>query len=297
MRDWRKILDFKKVLVLDGAWGTEMIKRGLLPGECPELWNVSHPDRVRAIAASYVDAGSDIILTNTFGASSIKLRRAGAEKQAGEINKRGVELSREVSGRSLVFASIGPTGEFMSPVGTITEKELISSFAEQVRAFAEAGADGVVVETMTDLGEATCAVKAVRENSALPVAVSMTFDKGRGGFATIMGVPPEKAATELEKIGVDITGSNCGGGARSLLEVAGIMKGFTNLPLWIKPNAGMPVLEGGKTVYRETPEEMAGFAHGLLEIGVSFIGGCCGTTPAHIAEIKGKIFHKPMLSP
>ncbi len=259
-----------------------MIKHGLLPGECPELWNISHPDRVRAIAASYVDAGSDIILTNTFGASPIKLRRAGAEKQAGEINKRGVELSREASGESLVFASIGPTGEFMSPVGTVAEKELISSFAGQVRAFVEAGADGVVIETMTDLGEVTCAVKAARDNSSLPISVSMTFDKGRGGFATIMGITPERAATELEKMGVDIIGSNCGGGARSLLEVAGIMKGFTGLPLWIKPNAGLPVLEGGKTVYRQSPEEMAGFAPQFLEIGVSFIGGCCGTTPAHI---------------
>ena len=285
MRDFKAKLHCQEVLVADGAWGTEMIKKGLTPGECPELWNLSRPDDVQAIAKAYKEAGADIILTNTFGANRFKLRKARAEDKLAEINRRGVELSRELCNESLVFASMGPTGEFMKPLGTVTEDEMTSCFREQVNAFREGGADGVIIETMTDLNEVKCAIRAVKENSELSIAVSMTFEKGPKGFATIMGVTPEEAAMELEKEGVDVLGSNCGSGIENLMEIARIMSAATTLPLWIKPNAGAPQLEDGKTVYRESPEEMSSFVPQLIKGGTRVIGGCCGTTPEHIRLI------------
>jgi len=294
MKDWKSILCSRGLLVLDGAWGTEMIKRGLILGECPELWNLNRPHDVRAIAASYREAGADIILTNTFGGNPFKLKKANALSKIRQINRRGVELSKEVSGDSLVFASIGPTGEFMEPLGIITEKQMITCFAEQVIAFVEGGADGVIIETMTDLNEAKCAIKAVRENSNLPVAVSMTFSKGRMGFATVMGTGPQQAAIELESSGVDIVGSNCGFGIEDMVGIARIMRSTTSLPLWIKPNAGIPKLKNGKTVYPESPEQMARFVPELIKAGTTIIGGCCGTTPRHIQLIAKKCHIYPV---
>jgi len=290
-RDWKRRLSFKGALVLDGAWGTEMVKRGLSPGECAELWNLSRPEDIRAIARGYREAGADIILTNTFGGNSFKLKKAGvsSKPEMKEINKRGVELSREVAEDCLVFASIGPTGEFLAPLGTISEDEIILSFSEQVEAFVEGGADGVVIETMIDINEAMCALRAVKENSRLPVAVTMTFNRGEKGYATVMGVTPERAVAELEKAGADIVGANCGFGIRDMVEIARIMRPHTRLPLWTKPNAGVPRLERGKTVYPESPEEMVKFVFNLVEAGVSMIGGCCGTTPEHIRLVAKEI--------
>jgi len=288
-KDWKERLLSKKILVLDGAWGTEMIKRGLKPGECPELWNLNRPDDVRVIARAYKEAGADIILTNTFGGSRFKLKRSGISSNIKQINKRGVQLSREVCGDSLVFASIGPTGEFLKPLGTVSKEEMVLCFSEQVEAFVEGGADGVIIETMIDLNETKCALKAAKENSNLPVAVSMTFDKGERGYATVMGITPEKAAKELEKAGADIVGSNCGIGTKDIVEIARIIRPVTTLPLWIKPNAGVPQLVKGKTIYPETPEEMAKFTPDLIKIGVNMIGGCCGTTAEHIRLIAKEV--------
>ena len=285
MKDFKSRLHSQGILITDGAWGTEMIKKGLAPGECPELWNLNRPDDVRAIAKAYKEAGADIILTNTFGGNRFKLKKAGVDDRVAGINRVGVELSREVCGDSLVFASMGPTGEFILPLGTVTEDEMISCFAEQVKAFVEGGADGVIIETMTDLNEVKCAITAVRENSRLTIAVSMTFEKGPRGFATIMGVTPEQAACELEREGVDILGSNCGSGIEDMVEIARIMHGVTTIPLWTKPNAGSPQLEDGKTVYKESPEEMSRFVPELIDAGAKVIGGCCGTTPEHIRLI------------
>lgn len=290
MRDWKERLLSRGILVLDGAWGTEMMKRGLLPGECPELWNLNRPDDVRAIARSYREAGADIILTNTFGGNYFKLRKNGVSlEEVKKINKRGVELSREMAGDCLVFASIGPTGEFLKPLGKITEDEMVTCFKQQVDAFVEGGADGVIIETMSDLNEAKCALRAVRESSNLPVAVSMTFNKGEKGYATVMGITPDRAAKELEKTGADIVGANCSFGIENMVEVAGIIRPVTHLPLWIKPNAGIPQLREGKTIYPETPEQMVKFVPDLIKEGVSMIGGCCGTTPDHIRLIASKV--------
>jgi len=288
--NWRQMLDHWGILLADGAWGTEIGKRGLAVGECPERWNLEHPDQIKQIASSYLEAGAQIVLTNTFGANRLKLRRFGLADRVEEINRVGVELSREaVNGAALVFASIGPTGEFMKPLGTVTETEMIEAFAQQVRAFVAAGADGVVVETMMDLAEARCALRAVRDSSDLPAAVCMTFSRGPAGYATIMGITPQQAATELEKAGADLVGANCGTGIEDMIEVIRLMRPVITKPLWAKPNAGVPELVDGKTVFRQTPEEMANHLPALTEAGARVVGGCCGTTPEHIRTMAEKI--------
>ena len=283
MAFWKTWLEKKRVWVADGGWGTELQKRGLPPGEPPEAWNISRPEDVRAVALSYVEAGAEIILTNTFGGSPLKLAKVNLKGQVMEINRKGAEISKQAAGdRALVFASIGPSGEFMAPLGTFSEEEMINGFVEQARALAEGGADGIVVETMMDLAEAKAALLAARQITSLPVAVTMTFNKGPKGFATMMGTRPEQAAAELEKSGADIIGANCGAGIDQMIELMKLLRSATALPLWCKPNAGLPELIDGKTVYRETPERMASKLKALVQAGANIIGGCCGTTPAHI---------------
>jgi len=283
MTIWKEWLEKKKVLIADGGWGTELFKRGLNPGEVPEGWNIDRPEDVRAVAASYVMAGADIILTNTFGGSPLKLAKMGFGSRTAEINRLGAKISKEAAaGRALVFGSMGPTGEFMQPLGTATESEMVKGFAEQAKALAEGGVDGIVIETMTDLAEARAALRATRETVSLPVVVSMTFDKRRMGYATIMGVRPDQAASELERAGADIVGANCGAGIDHMIEVTQLMRQATSLPIWCKPNAGLPELIDGNIVYRETPVQMASKLPLLLEAGATIVGGCCGTTPVHI---------------
>jgi 5-methyltetrahydrofolate--homocysteine methyltransferase len=280
---WKSRLEKEKILIADGGWGTELQKRGLPPGEVPEAWNLSRPEDVLAVARSYVEAGADIILTNTFGGSPLKLAKVDLGDKLVEINRRGAEISKQAAGdRALVFASIGPSGEFMAPLGTISEADMVKGFAEQAQALAEGGADGIVVETMMDLAEAKAAVRATKESTSLPVAVTLTFNKGPKGYATMMGIRPEQAAAELESAGTDIVGANCGAGIDIMIELMRLMRSATSLPIWCKPNAGLPELIDGKTVYRETPEMMASKLKALVQAGASIVGGCCGTTPAHI---------------
>ena len=249
----------------------------------PEALNIDRLEIVLAVAASYAEAGADIILTNTFGGNSIKLAKARLEKQMTEINRFGAEISKKAVGeRGLVFGSMGPTGEFMVPLGALTETEMRKCFAEQAKALEAGGVDGIVIETMTDLKEARAALQGVKENLSLPVAVTMTFDKRRTGFATIMGIRPHQAAAELEGAGADMVGANCGAGIDDIVQVIRLMRPATSLPIWCKPNAGLPELIDGKTVYRETAQQMASQLRILIEAGASIIGGCCGTTPAHI---------------
>jgi len=307
-------LEEKGVLISDGAWGTELSKQGLGVGEAPEGWNLEHPELVLAVAEAYVNAdpdiiltntlggsrlklekagvvakGSDIILTNSFGGSRYKLQKTGLGDVMAQVNRTAAELSRQAAGdRVLVFASVGPTGEFMAPLGTITEEQMTACFAEQITALAEGGADAILVETQTDLGEAKAALKAARESTDLDVVVSMTFAKGPKGYATMMGVTPAQAAQELSEAGADIVGSNCGGGMEQIIDVITQMRPATNLPLWAKPNAGLPELIAGQTVFRETPEQMASHFGELVDAGASIIGGCCGTTPEHVAMFVAK---------
>jgi 5-methyltetrahydrofolate--homocysteine methyltransferase len=283
MRDWKDRLAEREILVADGAWGTELAKLGLPVGEAPEAWNTRHPEKVRSIAAAYVAAGADLVLTNTFGGSRLKLARSGLADQVEELNRRGAELSREAAGeRALVFASVGPTGEFLEPLGTTSEAEAVECFAEQVEALRVGGADGIVIETMADLNEAKAALKALRETCDLPAVACMTFEQGRRGYATIMGVRPEQAAEELQTAGADVVGANCGAGIEEVIGVIGLMGTVADLPLWAKPNAGRPELVEGRTVFRETPEQMADRLAELVEAGARIVGGCCGTTPDHI---------------
>ena len=289
MDTWRQRLESKSVLVSDGAWGTELARRGL-SGDAPELWNAARPDDVFAIAASYVEAGSDIILTNTFGGSPFKLAKAGLGERVAELNRLGAEISRRAAGeRVFVFASIGSTGEFMAPLGTVSDTEMTAAFAKQVTAIAQGGADGFVIESMYDLNEAKAALRAVRDNTDLPAVCSMTFDKGAAGYATMMGVRPEQAAEELTTAGADAVGANCGTGIVDAIEIAKAMRPATALPLWFKPNAGMPEIIDGKTVYKETPESMAERVAALVAAGAAIVGGCCGSTPDHVRALVRKI--------
>ena len=287
MTVWRNLLEKRKILIADGGWGTELFKHGLRPGDAPEAWNVDHPDGVRAVAISYVKAGADIILTNTFGGNSLKLTKMGLGLKTAEINRLGAEISKEAAADegALVFGSMGPTGELMKPLGTATETEMMKCFLEQARALVAGGVDGIVIETMTDLAEARVALRAARESTSLPVVLSMTYDKKQSGYATMMGVRPEQAVRELERAGADIVGANCGAGIDDMIEVARLMRLATSLPIWCKPNAGLPEFVNGNTIYHETPERMASQLQAIVEAGASIVGGCCGTTPAHIRAL------------
>ncbi|MDE2126784.1 MAG: homocysteine S-methyltransferase family protein [Armatimonadetes bacterium] len=280
---WDELMAAVPVLT-DGAWGTQMQARGLPIGASPEAWNVSKPDAVFAVAQAYVDAGSRVILTNTFGANSIALRRHGLQDRAAEIAFTGAALSRQAAnGRAHVFASIGPTGLVLAMEEEPPEV-IKASFVQQARNLADGGADALVIETMSELAEARLAVAAANE-TGLPVVVSMTYGAGRAGDRTPMGVTPEEAAAELEAAGADAIGANCGDGAEQLIAVTTRLRAATRLPLWIKPNAGLPVLENGRAVYRTSPDDFAAHCCRLVDAGAGFIGGCCGTAPAFIAAL------------
>lgn len=273
--------DKNKILISDGAWGTELFKAGLNPSDVPEKLNIDNPEIVEKVAKSYINAGSDIIITNTFSSNKIKLKKADLLDKIFEINYKGALISKN-AGSVLAFGSIGPSGEFMEPMGSITEAEMIDCFSSQVKAFSEANIDAVVIETMSDLNEIKAAIKAVKEYSELPVIVSITYSKTQTGYATMMGLTPEKAVLELQSIGIDAIGSNCGGGINDFIEITREYRNSSDLPIWIKPNAGLPKLKEGKTVYEDTPEFMASKFSELIKAGANIIGGCCGTTPAHI---------------
>ena len=271
-------------VITDGAWGTQMQRMGLQPGKCPDAWNLTNPDKVQQIAASYVEAGSQVILTNTFGANRFVLARHTAVERLAEINRAGVEISRRAaSGRAAVFASMGPSG-VMLVLGSVTAEQLQQAFLEQAQAIAGAGADGIVIETMSDLQEAALAVTAARQ-TGLPVVACMSFDSGPGKDRTMMGVTPEQAAERLAEAGADVIGANCGQGIEGYVNICRRLRSATQLPIWIKPNAGLPELVDGVTVYRQTPEQFAAHVPDLLAAGASFVGGCCGTTPQFIRAI------------
>jgi len=275
-------------VVTDGAWGTQMQQRGLPVGACPDEWNLLQPDKVEQVARAYVDAGSQVILTNTFGANRFVLTRHDLAARVVEINRAGVEISRRAAGdRAKVFASIGPSGVMLMMGGTGAE-ELQAAFADQARAMAEAGADGIVIETMSDPAEARLAVAAARE-TGLPVVACMTFDSGANRDRTMMGTTPEQAAEQLTEAGADVIGSNCGQEVAGFVEICRRLKAATDRPIWIKANAGLPEVVEGETVYTQAPEEFAEFVPQLVEAGAAFIGGCCGTSPDFVRAIREKL--------
>jgi methionine synthase I (cobalamin-dependent) len=271
-------------VITDGAWGTELQARGLALGEFPDAWNLLHPERVAAVAEAYVESGSRVILTNTFGANRLRLAGHGLAERAAEINRQGVEISRRAAeGRALVFASMGPTGKLLI-TGETSEVELKEAYDEQATALAEAGANALVVETMADLGEARIAV-ASAHGTGLPVVACMVFDSGKEKDRTSMGTTVEQAAQALAAAGADVIGANCGQGIAGFVRICKRLHEASSLPVWIKANAGLPELVNGRTVYRTTPEAFAGFLPDLISAGASFVGGCCGTTPFFIRAL------------
>ena len=274
----------KGPVLTDGAWGTELQKRGLAPGQPPEAWNLTHPDEVLAVGRAYVEAGSRILLTNTFGANRIRLAEAGLADQVQILNRRGVELSRQAAGAGVaVFASIGPTGKLLV-AGEVTPEQVRSAFEEQAAALAEAGADGLVVETMTNLEEARLALSAAK-STGLPVVVCMVFDSGRARDRTLMGETPETVARALEAAGADVLGANCGQGIEGFVDLCRRFRAVTSLPLWMKPNAGLPEWVDGRPCYTTAPEAFATHALELRAAGADFLGGCCGTNPEFIRAL------------
>ncbi len=275
-------------VVTDGAWGTELQARGLAIGECPDVWNLSHPELVEEVARAYVEAGSRVILTNTFRANSIALEAAGHAGRMAEINRAGVEISkRAADGRACVFASIGPTGKMLLS-GEVTAAQLRDAFTGQAQALAEAGADALLLETFADLEEANESIAAAR-SCGLPVVATMVFDSGRNKDRTLMGATPERAAAVLADAGADVIGANCGCGIAGYVEICRRLAAATRLPIWIKANAGMPELVNGAPVYRMKAQEFAEYVPALIEAGANFIGGCCGTGPDFIRAIRGRI--------
>jgi 5-methyltetrahydrofolate--homocysteine methyltransferase len=279
-----------KALVSDGAWGTFLQSKGLQPGECPELWNLDHFNEIADIAKSYIEAGSDMVETNSFGANRFKLEYFGLEDRVYEINKAAAEASRSAAGKDiLVLGSIGPTGKFLI-TGEVTEEELYDAFLIQAKGLCYGGADAIIVETMTDLDEATIAVRAAK-TTGLDVVCTMTFDAlPDGTYRSMMGVAPSEMVEPLLEAGAYVLGSNCGNGSTGMIEIVReIRETNPTVPILIHANAGLPIYENGKTTFPETPEFMSAQVEDLLEAGAIIIGGCCGTSPEHIRAIKNKI--------
>jgi 5-methyltetrahydrofolate--homocysteine methyltransferase len=294
MGELLKTLKEKRLLVADGAWGTLLQAHGLRAGSCPEIWNVEEPDKVRSVAAAYSEAGSDLVLTNTFGGSTLALKRHGLADRTEELNAAGARLSLEGAPGKLVAASVGPTGEFLPPMGVITEAEMRAAFAAQIRAVLKAGVRILCIETMSAVQEAVCAVLAAREVSAelsVPVEVmaTMTFTQTPKGYRTFMGVDCRIAVEKLTEAGADVLGSNCGNGIEQMVPIALEFRRDSDKPILIQANAGLPQIEKGVTVFRQSPEHMARWVPGLVEAGASIVGGCCGTTPEHIRQIRSQI--------
>ncbi len=280
-----------RTLVSDGAWGTFLHQKGLKADECPESWNLSRPEEVLEIARSYVEAGADIILTNSFGGSPRKLQGYGLQDQAYELNKAAAEISRKAAGdRVLVLGSIGPTG-IMVMMGEVPPQEIFRGFMEQARGLADGGVDGIVVETMTDPEEARLAIEAVKKVCDLDVACTFTFSKNQdGAYRTMMGTGIGDYLEMALSAGADVIGANCGNGTAGMIEIVReIRKLNRDIPVLVHANAGLPRYQDGTTVFPESPGEMAPQMKDLVAAGANLVGGCCGTTPEHIRQIVAEL--------
>ncbi|MBD3189832.1 MAG: hypothetical protein GF308_04275 [Candidatus Heimdallarchaeota archaeon] len=276
----------ERLVLLDGAMGSLLLSAGLSGGEPPERWNVTHPGKILEIHKAYFSAGSDIVLTNTFGGTRAKLSRKNDENNLEKYNTRAVEIARSVCPqKAYVAGDIGPTGDFLPPVGNATVEKFQANFQEQARILSNAGVDLFFIETMSDIREAEAAIKAAKGVSNLPLFVSMTYQKTKRGFFTIMGDSVEKCVKRLEDLNVHALGANCTVGSSEMVDLIPLLEQLTDMPIIAKPNAGQPRLQQGKTVYTTTPEEFTRDIKKMVEAGASIVGGCCGTNPGFIEKM------------
>jgi len=276
-----------KVLVSDGAWGTFLQQKGMKPGECPEEWNLTHPNEVFDIAKSYIEAGADMIETNSFGGTKFKLEKYGFGDKVFELNKAAAEISRNAAGDKFVLGSVGPTGIILM-MGEVSEEEVYEAFKTQVQGLEAGGVDAIMIETMTDLDEARLAIRAAKENTECEVFYTMTFDKTVDGeFRSMMGISPSDMVNTLIGAGAEMIGANCGNGIADMIGIVEeIRKANTEVPILIHANAGIPIYRNGETIFPETPAEMSGLVPKIIAAGANVIGGCCGTTPKHICRVR-----------
>ncbi len=268
------------LLITDGAWGTELQRLGLSSGTIPDTWNTGYPERVAAVARSYAEAGSEVILTNTFRANAIAMHKVSAA-ELDAINRAGVAISRKSARTALVFASIGPTGKMLAS-GEVTEEQVSAAFAAQARSLREA--DALVIETMSDIDEARLAVRASK-STGLPVIASFAFDTGKNKDRTMMGARPETIAAAMVEVGADGVGANCGVGVEAAVDICRRLRAACNLPIWIKPNAGLPTLDGAEVRYTTSAEFFASHFIALRDAGADFIGACCGSNPEFVRAL------------
>ncbi len=284
----------KEILVCDGAMGTMLQKHGLSAGECPEYWNLTKAETLVSIHKEYIEAGADIIITNTFGGNRLKLQKFNLENKSREINISGVANARaavkKTGKKVLIAGDIGPTGSLLEPLGFLSAAEAFEAFKEQAKALSEGGAELVIIETMIAVEEAVAAIKAVKENTKLPVIACMTFEvQANKDIRSVMGVDIGAMVAEFTGAGADIIGSNCGNGSEQMVDIIKAIRAETEKPLIAEANAGIPRFNKGEIYYDGTPGVVASFTNALLEAGANIIGGCCGTTPEHIKQIKNQI--------
>lgn len=284
-----------RLLVSDGAMGTQLMLAGLEPGGCGEIWNLTHPDRVLAIQKRYVEAGADCLITNTFGGSSLMLARHGHQDKVRAINEAAVRIARQAIGSKdgFVLGDLGPLGEILEPYGDLPIERALDAYREQASALVEAGADAIIIETQTSLDELGLAIDAAKEAGARSIIASLAYDlsANREFFVTMMGVKPEAAAVFIQDRGAHVMALNCGTGIdmANAAAIVQIYKEHSDLPTMVQPNAGLPVLEGGIAVYKQMPEEMAASVAGVLEAGACVVGSCCGSTPEHTRAIRAAV--------
>ncbi len=279
-----------EVIMMDGACGSLLLERGLPPGRPPDEMNLRGPDTVSELHRQYLEAGSEIILTNTFGSNAVKLSKSGIGEQAYEITVQGARLAKEAAGdTAFVAGDMGPTGELLEPYGTFSQQEVKQAFTLQVEALCEGGVDLIVIETMFDLREALLALEASLEATGLPVAVSLTFEKKATGFVTIMGNRVAGSFRELEAAGANAVGANCSIGSGDMVDLVREMVDATALPVIAQPNAGLPTVAGDRVTYSADPEVFAGDIVAMVDLGARFVGGCCGTNPDMMKLIREKL--------
>jgi len=278
----------KQGLIFDGGMGSMLIDLGLQGGEAPELWNLTHPDRIQNIHQAYFDAGADIVSANTFGASASKLVQMGVTQSMQDVNRAGVRLARQASSKEqYVAADFGSLGGMLAPMGILSESDAIAEFSRQAAVLDDEGIDLFIMETVFDLNLAICAIEAISNVSEKPIVCSMTFQQTPKGYFTIYGNSPEQSMQRLVKAGARAVGANCSLGSNGMVDLAARIRKSVDVPIVIQPNAGMPeTTQEGDVFYPEDETEFANNMKKIRELGVEIIGGCCGTTPAYIKKIK-----------